>query len=61
MNTDRSNANHIRSLSSKDKVLQRLEISQLLCLDEKTIPLLCSGLARVNQVVMVMLVVMMVI
>ena len=61
MNTDRSNANHIRSLSSKDKVLQRLEVSQLLSLDEKTIPLLCSGLARVNQVVMVMLVVMMVI
>ena len=59
MNTDRGNANHIRSLSSKDKVLQRLEVSQLLSLDEQTIPLLCSGLARVNQVVM--LVVMMVI
>ena len=39
-----------RSLSSKDKVLKRLEVSQLLGLDEQTIPLLCSGMARVSQV-----------
>ena len=41
---------HNRRLSSKDKVLKRLEVSQLLRLDEQTIPLLCSGLARVTQV-----------
>ena len=39
-----------RRLSSKDKVLKRLEVSQLLCLDEQTIPLLCNGLAQVAQV-----------
>ena len=41
---------HLRALSSEDKVLKRLEVSQLLCLDETTIPLLCAGLANVPQV-----------
>ena len=41
---------HHRRLTSQDKALKRLEVSQLLCLDEKTIPLLCTGLAQVAQV-----------
>ena len=41
---------HLRALSSEDKALKKFELSQLLCLDEKTIPLLCAGLANVPQV-----------
>merc|ERR1712012_326867 len=39
-----------RALSREDKVLKRLEMSQLLCLDDTTIPLLCAGLTNVPQV-----------
>ena len=41
---------HLRALLRSDKVLKKLEMSQLLCLDDSTIPLLCAGLANVPQV-----------